>query len=344
MASIQILLATCNGEHYLSTQLDSLFAQTYTDWQILVRDDNSLDTTIAILEHYAAAHPGRIRIIRDDPHLRLGTKNNFSRLLEHADAPYVMLCDQDDRWHPDKIALTLTHMQQMEARHGAQMPLLVHTDVALCDRQLQVTAASLNHYSHMDKHDTSLARVLLKNPAWGMSMMLNRSLVQKASPVPAEDTMHDSWVTRVAALVGQIGYIDIPLVDYRVHGSNVSTIALPRSLLGRVTSRLKNGMVSALRTKQQEYHAMFENAACVSDVLLVRLGQHISANQRDVLQTCLSLPGQSPGQRIKAIHHYRLFPDSGFRKWLETCLFFAVAARQAQVWHVSEKPALKPFL
>ena len=46
--SIAILMATYNGEQFIREQLDSLFAQTYTDWTLFVRDDGSTDNTITI--------------------------------------------------------------------------------------------------------------------------------------------------------------------------------------------------------------------------------------------------------------------------------------------------------
>ena len=50
--SIAILMATYNGEQFIREQLDSLFAQTYTDWTLFVRDDGSTDNTISIIESY----------------------------------------------------------------------------------------------------------------------------------------------------------------------------------------------------------------------------------------------------------------------------------------------------
>ena len=50
--SIAILMATYNGEQFIREQLDSLFAQTYTDWTLFVRDDGSKDNTISIIESY----------------------------------------------------------------------------------------------------------------------------------------------------------------------------------------------------------------------------------------------------------------------------------------------------
>jgi glycosyltransferase involved in cell wall biosynthesis len=66
MPSVQILLATYNGERFLQEQLDSLFAQTGQDFEILVADDGSDDGTLGLLEASAARHPGRVRILFRD--------------------------------------------------------------------------------------------------------------------------------------------------------------------------------------------------------------------------------------------------------------------------------------
>ena len=65
-ASVQILLATYNGEKFLRQQLDSLFQQTYSDFQVLIRDDGSTDQTLAIIQEYQAKNPGKIIFIKDE--------------------------------------------------------------------------------------------------------------------------------------------------------------------------------------------------------------------------------------------------------------------------------------
>ena len=55
--SLQILLSTYNGEKYIRTQLDSLLAQTYQDFKVLIRDDGSMDKTPEILEEYTHQDP-----------------------------------------------------------------------------------------------------------------------------------------------------------------------------------------------------------------------------------------------------------------------------------------------
>ena len=47
---IEILMATYNGEKYIEEQIDSIINQTYTNWELLIRDDKSKDNTASIIE------------------------------------------------------------------------------------------------------------------------------------------------------------------------------------------------------------------------------------------------------------------------------------------------------
>ena len=52
METVNILLSTYNGEKYLAEQIDSIVNQTYTDWNLLIRDDGSTDNTVSIIKNY----------------------------------------------------------------------------------------------------------------------------------------------------------------------------------------------------------------------------------------------------------------------------------------------------
>ena len=94
MYKVDILLATYNGEEYLSAQIDSLFNQTFKEWRLLVRDDGSTDNTVSIIQSLKLEHPDRVVFIQDDQG-NIGPSQSFSVLLAHSSAPYVAFCDQD---------------------------------------------------------------------------------------------------------------------------------------------------------------------------------------------------------------------------------------------------------
>lgn len=218
---VDILLPTWNGARYLREQLDSLQAQTFTEWQLLVRDDGSTDDTVALL-HAAAQDDARIRVLDSlEPRARLGAAANVSALMTTARAPYTMLCDQDDRWSPDKVVLTLDRLRGTERTQGAHTPVLVHSDLEVVSEELTAIAPSFWQYRSLDPvKGTRFPRLLIRNVAVGCTMGMNAALRTLAAPIPSAAYMHDWWIALVAAAFGEIYAIDRPLLQYRQHGAN----------------------------------------------------------------------------------------------------------------------------
>lgn len=101
----QILLACYNGRSYLDAQIRSVLAQSEPDWQLLMRDDGSFDGTNAILRAWTQKDARRLCLLADHKATG-GAMANFRLLAAASTAPYVMFCDQDDIWHPDKLQKT----------------------------------------------------------------------------------------------------------------------------------------------------------------------------------------------------------------------------------------------
>ena len=132
--SIAILMATYNGEQFIREQLDSLFAQTYTDWTLFVRDDGSTDNTISIIECYQKEHHNIVII--DNEGKNLGPFMNFMDLLQKVDSPLYMFIDQDDVWLPHKIENEIAAFRSLNCDETT--PGLVFTNLQLVDENLNI--------------------------------------------------------------------------------------------------------------------------------------------------------------------------------------------------------------
>jgi glycosyltransferase involved in cell wall biosynthesis len=216
---IDILLATYNGRKYLREQIDSILAQSCQDWQLLIRDDGSDDDTLSIIKDYAIKYPVKIKLIEDNSG-RLGVKLNFKRLLEHSTAEYLMFCDQDDVWLPQKIEATLNLMEATEEEYPNK-PILVHTDLRVVDSQLKTIAKSMWRYQRTSPETgNNLNKVTLQNVATGCTIMINRKAKTISLPIPEEAVMHDWWIVINVAKHGKIVYVPDQLVLYRQHPNN----------------------------------------------------------------------------------------------------------------------------
>ena len=212
---IVILLSTYNGEKYLKDQLDSIFSQTYKDFEIIARDDGSNDETINILKSY------NIKILDTDKNL--GAKLSFSTLLNYAvkntDAEYFVFCDQDDIWKSDKIEKTIATMKELE-KTNSDLPLLVHTDLEVVDEKLNVLNKSFWKYEKRDPSLNSINRLIMQSTVTGCTMMINRKLAEMSLPISENSIMHDWWISMVASSFGKIAYLEESTISYRQHSSN----------------------------------------------------------------------------------------------------------------------------
>ena len=204
---VDILMATYNGEQFIRQQLDSIFQQSYQEWQLIIRDDCSKDKTVEIIKEYQLLHPGRITLIPANQPSGSAQKN-FFLLLPYSTAPYMMFADQDDVWLPDKIQLTIEKMQQIETDFDSTMPILVHTDLAITDTDLNVLNPSRYDMHDINPERNKLNHLLVQGIVYGCTLMVNRALLNLITERPKLDVMHDTWLSLLACTFGQIGYVD----------------------------------------------------------------------------------------------------------------------------------------
>lgn len=238
MPQITVLLAAYNGSKYVRQMIDSVLAQDYKDFLLVLSDDCSKDDTPQILDEYAARYPDKVVHYRSG--LRFGNaQNHFLHLLQQfRSTPYIMFCDQDDYWHPDKITKTLQKMQEIEQ---PEIPAMVHTDLQVVDGQLQPMDASFMHFSKLKGDRLQLNALLVQNVVTGCTMMVNKPLADLAcSHLPGDGIlMHDWWLALIAAAMGTAGYLPEATIDYRQHGNNVVGAKNTRSV-SYILKKLKN--------------------------------------------------------------------------------------------------------
>ena len=108
MAKISILMNCYNGEEYLKEALNSIFAQTYTDWEIIFIDNFSTDSSVKIAKEFGA----KVKIFRPPCFCPLGKARNFG--LTKCSADYLAFLDTDDIWEEDKLKIQFDLLQTNE--------------------------------------------------------------------------------------------------------------------------------------------------------------------------------------------------------------------------------------
>lgn len=215
---IDILLASYNGEKYIAEQIDSILNQTYKDWFLYIKDDCSTDNTVKIIKDYENSYKDKIKVITSD--IKSGSaKDNFFSMLKYSENEYIMTCDQDDVWLPNKIEITIYKILEAE-KEDKDIPILVHTDLKVVDEKLNKITDSLIKMQNLDSSRDKLNNLLVQNIVTGCTVMVNRNLLNYIKIVPRKAIMHDWWMALLASALGKLYFIDTPTVLYRQHRNN----------------------------------------------------------------------------------------------------------------------------
>ena len=216
---IAILLATYNGEKYISEQIESILGQTEKDWVLYIHDDGSKDNTVALIKDYERKYPEQVVVVEGP--VTGGAKTNFLYLFTQVEAPYYMCCDQDDIWLPEKIALTKKEMENL-SRADEERPCLVFTELKVVDGELNVLSEKMSTYQGLDCEKLKFNRALIQNVVTGCTMMTNRALRDELCKITDAGAvlMHDWWALLVATRFGKVSYIEDATILYRQHGNN----------------------------------------------------------------------------------------------------------------------------
>lgn len=303
---VQILLATYNSTKFLRKQLDSIFAQDYQNFQLLIRDGGSVDATLDIINEYQKRYEGMIEFVGSQ---KANAIQNFSALLTAASADYIMFSDHDDVWFPNKISATLNLMLQLEKLHSKNTPLLIHAESLVTDEKLQYLGKTGSERQRLNPRRSLSNQLLLQNVAPGNTMLVNAALKKLAVPIPDSAVMHDHWCMLVASVFGIISYCNTPVLYYRQHGDNifgapeVSLYYYYRLMLqGR--AKLRERFYTNIRQGQAFYE---------------RYKEQLDSKQKKLFEAVSVFESLSYYQKCKILFQFGIFKN-GF--WRNVGIFF----------------------
>ncbi len=294
MEIIDIIMATYNGEHYIKEQIDSILKNTWTSWRLWIYDDGSRDQTEAIVQEYVKTYPEKIHWKKNETNK--GSAINFLDGARKATGHYVMFCDQDDYWLPNKIEDTLSCMKQAQKQNGEEFPLTVFTDATVVNASLETLEQSFHQSSKLDTSKLDLPHMLMENKMMGCTMMLNRALLEKIKKFPKKVRMHDWWVGIVAAAYGKIIYLNQPTMLYRQHTNNVigSTVFTKESVIQKA---------STWRNQKQALFDTQKQAACLYELVQDELDE----DTKRIIYIFATLHKKNFIKRRKDIVQYRFW-------------------------------------
>lgn len=234
---ISIAMTSYNGEKYIREQLDSILTQTYGNFELIICDDRSKDSTVEIIKDYCIKD-SRIKLYVNEKNL--GFKKNFEKAISLCKGEYIALSDQDDIWLPEHLEKLLNLIQGH---------LIACGNAELIDENNNSKGINLNETEGLHKFEDSdnlLYKLFCtRNPFQGASMLMHRSFFEKALPIPENIPFHDTWFAFCSCFSDRIRYTFDIITRYRQHTTQVtqhnkrSTLTLIRTCISRIFERKK---------------------------------------------------------------------------------------------------------
>lgn len=208
---ITVCIAAYNGEIYIEKQLQSILSQIDANDNIVIVNDCSIDQTLDIIHQIKDP---RITVINNE--VNVGVIKSFEKSIAHALGDIIFLSDQDDIWMAGKVA------EIVNIFRSDKDVTIVATDAMFIDEQDKVIGESF--FKKMGRFRSGWLQTLIKNRYLGCTLAFRKEMTEYILPFPDNIPIHDTWIGMVNDIYGKSYYIDKPLIQYRRHSSNVTSM------------------------------------------------------------------------------------------------------------------------
>jgi teichuronic acid biosynthesis glycosyltransferase TuaG len=215
---VSIIMPAYNAEKYIAASIESVLAQTYSDWELIVVDDGSTDSTATVVQEFATSDP-RVRYIFQE-NGRLGKARNTG--ISNSTGRLIAFLDSDDLWLPTKLEVQTRAMAENNA------DVVYSKSYVFCDENIddetQTLTSSAGKFSGPDFFDS-----LIRYPQIPvLTVLFKRSALDRVGLFEEGKAYHgcedyDLWLRLARAGLVFYGMPDI-LARYRRHGTAMTAM------------------------------------------------------------------------------------------------------------------------
>ncbi len=203
---VSVIMPTYNSERFVSDSIESVIAQTFTEWELLITDDRSLDSTCSIVEEYCNQdHRVHLFCLTENSGAAVARNNSISK----AKGRYVAFLDSDDIWLPEKLETQLEFMKEKNAGLSFTAYKTITEDDVPINTICVPPSLTYNQY--------------LRNTIIGcLTVMVDRGIVGDfRMPLLRKRQDMATWLMILKS--GVMGYgLNQPLSKYRIVASSIS--------------------------------------------------------------------------------------------------------------------------
>lgn len=235
MSTISVAMTTYNGAKFLFAQLQSLLDQTRQPDEVVICDDHSGDDTVEIARKFIMENRlDHWRVLESSANL--GYIRNFRRAMNAATGDIVFLCDQDDVWCEDKLAVMGAVMERnppVEALVcGYSVIDAEGKEMEPQPEKFYVPSPGTGELSRVKS-----GKVLYANMAQGCAGAYRRSIVDAYCQAEECNVIAHDWALHMLAYERRgLYFLNRELIGYRIHTDNVTGTTTP----GRIATLQKD--------------------------------------------------------------------------------------------------------
>lgn len=272
MSAVSVLMPVYNAGKFFRECLDSILAQSFADFELIVCDDASCDDSAAILAEYAARDP-RVKVLRNERNMGIARTRN--RLLGSLpdDCRYIALMDADDVCLPDRLERQLAFLESHPEVGG------VGSGLEIIDENSQSTGSRSYPTSPADIRRIMPLRDVLAQPA----MMLRRAAVDEIGGYNPECVCcsdYEYWLRMLEKY--DFANLPEPVLRYRMSSTQLKQSKLKLTL--RTTLKLQADYRK--RTKLRSFRGWFHSLAghlllCLPSSAILKLFEFLTYRKKD---------------------------------------------------------------
>ncbi len=203
MPKVSVIIPTYNRSEYISETIDSVVAQTYKDFEIIVVDDGSTDNTKEVLAKYGS----KIKVIDQVNSERAIARNNG---VQNSSGEYIAFLDSDDLWLEDKLEKQVKILDEMK-----DVVLVYGQSLRIDEKSSDIKAAKRQKEGYSGD---AFEKLLIRNIITSPTPVLRKKDFEKIDGFQTKYIPYEDWEFWIRmSLLGKFYYISEPLSRYRIH-------------------------------------------------------------------------------------------------------------------------------
>ena len=298
---ISVAFIVYNGANYLSTQLDSILAQTHNVDEIIVCDDGSTDATKEILEEYKNEHPNLFFIHYNNQNI--GPTKNIEKAIQNCKGELILLADQDDYWESNKVEAIVKWLEQNPTMNGVFTNGSLMNSKGEADNKYGLwDAMSFPYKAIKNGEDLKFYINTVENSVTGATLAIRNNLPFLKQPFPTiKNLVHDRWLAMNLAEYNSLGILDEKLIRYRIHSEQA---------IGGKTENIENfiSLNNSLFIEDLKIKS-FKDLLYILNKIEINL--HIQTEILKIENKCIDNTNYTAILKNK----HKIYLEFGFQKW-----------------------------